>query len=60
MAAEDKVKQQFQNNLIFREKKELEERKKRQEQEEENKYDIGIIKSYKVGRGKTGATGTSK
>lgn len=26
----------------------MDERKRRQEQEEENKYDIGIIKSYKV------------
>ena len=49
MLAEDKIKQQFQNELHFREKKEQEERKRRQEQEEENKYDIGIIKSYKIG-----------
>jgi hypothetical protein len=44
----DKQKVHFQNDLIIREKKELEERKRRQEMEEENKYDIGIIKSYKV------------
>lgn len=54
MMAEDKDKQCFQNDLVIREKKELEERKRRQEQEEENKYDFGIIKSYKNSKGKNG------
>lgn len=48
MLADDKQKEQFQAELVIREKKEQEERKRRQEQEEENKYDIGVIKSYKV------------
>lgn len=44
---------------MIREKKEMEERKRRQEQEEENKYDLGIIKSYKVSnRGKTSTNGS--
>jgi hypothetical protein len=49
LLAEDKQKEQFQQELVIREKKEQEERKRRQEQEEENKYDIGVIKSYKLG-----------
>jgi hypothetical protein len=44
---------------VIREKKEMDERKRRQEQEEENKYDLGIIKSYKVSnRGKISANGS--
>jgi hypothetical protein len=59
MQADDKLKQQFQNELVIREKKETDERKRRQEQEEENKYDLGIIKSYKVSnRGKTSTNGS--
>lgn len=58
MQAEDKQKQQFQNELVIREKREQEERKRRQEQDEENKYDIGIIKSYKISsKSKVGQNG---
>ena len=62
MIQEDSQKAQLQADLAAREKQENDERKRRQEQEEENKYDIGIIKSYKLqGRtSKGGVNGSSK
>lgn len=47
MQQSDAVKISLQAELTAREKLEQDERKRRQEQEEENKYEIGIIKSYK-------------
>ena len=62
MSQADENKISLQNELAAREKLEQEERKRRQEQEEENKYDIGIIKSYKLQNrtSKGGINGSSK